>query len=278
MAISTAEKRAQFRKLHDAGCFVMPNFWDLGSARALAHLGFPALASSSSGFAWSNGRADNGMGLEPVLAHLAAVAAGVDLPVNADFENGHADRPDDVAANVAKAVETGVAGLSIEDYTRNPDDPLYDRVLAVARIRAARAAIDRIDPSVVLTARAEGFIVGRPDMAETIARLQAYAAAGADCLFAPGMASPGQAAAIVAAVAPKPVNLLIGSPTFTVAQAAELGVRRISVGGALARAAWGGFLAAAAEIATSGTFAGLAGTATFSGLNAMFAKDDVTGT
>jgi 2-methylisocitrate lyase-like PEP mutase family enzyme len=248
------ERVETFHRLHEAGCFVMPNPWDVGSARVLEQLGFPALATTSAGFAWTQGATDNGVGLAEVLDHLATVAAAVSVPVNADFEGGYAVDPDGVAANVTRAVATGVAGLSIEDSTRDVDEPLLDRGLAVERIRAAREAIDASGTGVLLTGRAEGFVVGRPDIDETIRRLVAYAEAGADCLYAPRISSLDHAAAIVTAVAPKPVNLLLNAPFATVAEAADVGVRRISVGGTIARTAWGGWLAAAREIAESGTF------------------------
>jgi len=249
-----AGRSAEFHRLHASGCFVMPNPWDAGSARALAGMGFKALATTSSGFAWSTGRPDNTVGLTETLAHLSLVAAAVDLPVNADFQNGFAVEPEAVAANVGRAVQTGVAGLSIEDYSGDPAEPLFDFGLAVERIRAARAAIDDSGTEVVLTARSEGFVWDRPDLDETIRRLCAYADAGADCLYAPFITSPDQVSAIVAAVAPKPVNLLIHTPFTTVAEAATLGVRRISVGGMLAKTAWRGFLDAARQIAEHGTF------------------------
>ena len=252
--IASADRIAEFRRLHESGCFVMPNPWDAGSARALAGIGFEALATTSSGFAWTQGSADNNIGLDPTLEHLRLIAAAVDLPVNADFQNGYAAQPDDVATNVALAVQTGVAGLSIEDFSGDPDDPLFGFDLAVERIRAARAAIDATGSGVVLTARSEGFVWDRPDLDETIRRLTAYAEAGADCLYAPFITSPEHVSAIVAAVAPKSVNLLIHTPFTTVAEAARLGVRRISIGGMLAKTAWRGFLEAATEIAEQGTF------------------------
>ena len=248
------ERVTTFHRLHGSGCFVMPNPWDLGSARALEQMGFPALATTSAGHAWTLGRGDNQLGLDESLEHLRAVAAAVHVPVNADFEGGFAADPDGVHANVAQAVTTGIAGLSIEDSTGDPDSPLHDVDLAVARIRAAREAIDRSGTGVLLTARSEGFVVGRPDIDETLRRLQAYSAAGADCLYAPRIASIDHVSAVVAAAAPKPVNLLVNAPFIDVSEAAALGVRRISVGGTLARAAWSGFLAAAQEIADSGTF------------------------
>src|SRR4029077_1809703 len=232
----------EFRRLHQAGCFVMPNPWDIGSARILVALGFPAVATTSAGMAWSLGRRDNEISLDIALAHLRAMVGSVDVPVNADFEDGFAPNPDAVAANVAAAATTGVAGLSIEDSTGNKADPLYHFALAVGRIRAARRAIADSGTRVLLTGRSEGFIAGRPDLPETIRRLVAYGEAGADCLYAPGVRSPSDIAEIVRAVAPKPVNVLVGGDYLTVAQLTDLGVRRISVGGALARAAWTGFL------------------------------------
>lgn len=243
-----------FHRLHDSGCFVMPNPWDAGSARALEQMGFKALATTSAGFAWTLGRADNQVTLDQALRHLRDIAAAVNLPVNADFEGGYAVDPQDVAAHVKLAVATGIAGLSIEDSTGDPASPLHDFDLGVARVRAARQAIDESGSGVVLTGRSEGFVCGRPDIDETIRRLRAYSQAGADCLYAPRIDKAEHVAAIVAAVSPKPVNLLINAPFITVAQAAALGVRRISVGGTLARAAWGGFLEAAREIADQGSF------------------------
>jgi 2-methylisocitrate lyase-like PEP mutase family enzyme len=246
---------AVFRRLHDAGCFVMPNPWDVGSARALEQLGFKALATTSAGFAWTLGRADNHVTLDEVLEHLRQVAGAVHVPVNADFEGGYAVDPAGVATNVGLATGTGVAGLSIEDSSGEPAEPLFDFGLAVERVAAARQAIDESGTGVVLTARSEGFVVGRPDLDETIRRLRAYADAGADCLYAPRISTLEQVTAIVSAVAPKPVNLLINAPFMTVEDAARAGVRRISVGGTLARTAWRGFLDAAREIAHGGTFA-----------------------
>jgi 2-methylisocitrate lyase-like PEP mutase family enzyme len=263
-------RRETFRRLHQSGCFVLPNPWDLGSARLLARLGFPALATTSAGFAWSLGRPDNSVSLEEALAHFRAIAAGVKLPVNADFEGGFAIEPAEVGANVMLATGTGVAGLSIEDSTGDASHPLFDFDLAVERVRAARVAIDSSGTGVLLTGRSEGFIVGRPDLAETIRRLTAYAEAGAECLYAPGLRSKGDIAAVVKAVAPRPVNVLVGSDFVTVTELAALGVRRISVGGALARAAWAGFLQAAKEIAEQGTFRGLAGAVAFDDINGSF--------
>ena len=270
MPITTAEKRATFREMHETGCFVLPNPWDIGSARALAHIGFKAIASTSAGFAWSIGKADNRVTLDDVCEHLAELCGAVDLPVNADFEAGFAHEAEKVAANVARAVKTGVAGLSIEDSTGEPAKPLYERALAIERIRAARAAIDKDNSGVLLVGRCEGFLVGQTDLKMVIDRLQAYAEAGADCLYAPGIRSPEQISAVVKAVHPKPVNLLLGWPGFSVGQAADLGVRRISVGGSLARAAWGGFFRAAREIADKGTFTELGSGTPGGELNKMF--------
>ncbi len=232
----------------------MPNPWDAGSARALAQLGFPALATTSAGFAWTLGRSDNRVTLDEALAHLRAIAAAVSVPVNADFEGGFAVEPERVAEHVKLAADTGIAGLSIEDSTGDEAHPLYDFELAVERIRAARSAIDESGTGLVLTGRSEGFLWGRPDIDETARRLAAYAEAGADCLYAPRITTAAQIATLIAAVAPKPLNLLINAPFLTVAEAAAMGVRRISVGGTLARTAWAGFLAAATEIAEQGTF------------------------
>jgi len=269
MRASPAEKRATFRQLHEQGCFVIPNPWDIGSAVALEHLGFKALASTSAGMAWSHGKPDNGVVRDEVLAHLSALAGAVDIPLNADFENAFAREPAGVAANVTLAVETGIAGLSVEDSTGDPDAPLYDFTLAVERVAAARAAIDATGTGVLLTARSEGFIVGRPDLEETLRRLAAFARAGADCLYPPGLRQEDQIAAVVATAAPRPVNVLASGLKVTALEA--LGVRRISVGGSLARAAWGGFLRAAREIAQAGTFTAFAQGASGGELNAMFA-------
>jgi methylisocitrate lyase len=254
----SARRIDDFRRLHEAGCFVMPNPWDVGTAGVLERLGFKALATTSAGHAWSLGRPDNEVRLEEALEHLRAVASAVEVPVNADFEGGFAVEPEEVAANVKRAVETGIAGLSVEDSTGNPDEPLYEFELSVERVRAARRAIDETGTGVVLTGRSEGFVAGRPDIDETIRRLQAYSEAGADCLYAPRIEGE-HVRAVVDAVAPKPVNLLVNAPFTTVEEAASLGVRRISVGGTLARTAWGGWLAAAREIAEEGTFTRFAG-------------------
>jgi methylisocitrate lyase len=251
------ERCRTFHRLHESGCFVIPNPWNVGSARLLVQLGFKALATTSSGFAWSLGRVDGGVSVEQVLAHAGELSSAVAVPISADFEGGFAVDPRGVATNVAAAATTGLAGLSIEDSTGNPSTPLFDFPLAVERVRAAREAIDKSGHHLVLTARSEGFIRGRPDQAETIRRLVAYGEAGADCLFAPGLRSLADIKAIVDAVRPKPVNVLMSSDFATVADLAAVGVRRISVGGALARAAWTGFLQAAKEIAEHGTFEGL---------------------
>lgn len=256
--LDLAERRHVFRRLHERGCFVIPNPWDLGTARVLEQLGFQALASTSAGFAWSIGKRDNEITLDDALGHLRSLAASVHVPVNADFEKGFAVEPDAVASNVVRAAETGIAGLSIEDSTGEAASPLFDFSLAVARIRAARQALDESPHrDVMLVGRSEGFVAGRPDLDETIRRLTAYAEAGADCLYAPGLRSLAAIEAVVKAVTPKPVNAWVGADFTTVAALAAIGVRRISVGGALARAAWTGFLEAARELAESGTFAAL---------------------
>ncbi len=248
------DRVAAFHRLHEAGCFVMPNPWEAGSAKVLEQMGFPALATTSSGSAWTLGRADNSITLDQALDHFRVVADAVMVPVNADFEGGFAVDPSEVNANVKRAVATGIAGLSIEDSTGDEAEPLYELDLAVERVQAARRAIDESGTGVILTGRSEGFVCGRPDLAETVRRLCAYAEAGADCLYAPRIETAEQVAAIVAAVSPKPVNLLINAPFLSVTEAAALGVRRISVGGTLARTAWAGFLQAAREIADQGTF------------------------
>jgi 2-methylisocitrate lyase-like PEP mutase family enzyme len=270
MTTIAADRCRVFRRLHESGCFVIPNPWDLGSARLLAQLGFPALVTTSSGFAWTLGRPDNHVSLDEALAHVGAIAGGVDIPVNADFEGGFAVAPDAVAANVLAATATGIAGLSIEDSTGDARNPLFEFSLAVERIRAARRAIDESGTGIVLTGRSEGFIVGRPDLGETIRRLTAYAEAGADCLYAPGIRAVPDISEVVRAVAPTPVNALVGSDFATVEELRAVGVRRISVGGALARAAWTGFLQAAREIAKHGTFTSLARAVPFAEINAAF--------
>jgi 2-methylisocitrate lyase-like PEP mutase family enzyme len=269
-----AENRRAFRALHARGCFVIPNPWDIGTARYLQHLGFKAIATTSSGAAWSLGLPDTAVGRDAMLAHVAAIVAASDLPVNADFESGYAASPRELGESVRMCVDAGVAGLSIEDSTGDANNPLFALEDAVARMRAARGAIDARDPDVMLVGRAECFLVGRPDLDETIGRLNAYAAAGADCLYAPGLRTREHIAKVVEAVAPKPVNVLIGGALgFTVKDLAELGVRRISVGGALARAAWGGFIRAARAVAEAGTFDALADAVPFAELNGFFCQD-----
>ncbi len=271
---SIADKRRGFHKLHESGCFVIPNPWDVGSARYLQGLGFKALATTSSGFAWSRGHADNSITRDMALAHLHEIVAATDVPVNADFESGFARDAAGVGESVRLAVQSGVAGLSIEDSTGDPSQPLFDLIEAVARMRAARQAIDKAGGDTLLVGRAECFLVGRPDLAETIARLKAYAQAGADCLYAPGLRTPEQISAVVSAVAPKPLNLLVGSASnLTVAAIAALGVRRISVGGAMARSAWGGFMRASKRLAEQGQFDGFADAAPGGELNAFFGAD-----
>ncbi len=267
-----ADRRAAFHRLHESGCFVIPNPWDVGSARLLEQLGFRALATTSAGLAWSLGLSDNGASLKAALVHLRAVCKAVAIPVSADFTNGFAVDPGTLAGNVRAAAATGIAGLSIEDSTGDPSHPLFDFELAVDRIRAARQEIDGSRTGILLTARSEGFLVGRPDLAETIRRLQRYAEAGADCLYAPRVTAIADLKEIVAAVAPKPVNVLVGNGFTTVAELAEIGVRRISVGGALARAAWGGFLRAAREIAAKGTFTALDDAVSFAEIDGAFSK------
>ena len=272
MSSPIQSRRDAFRALHRSGCFVIPNPWDAGSARFLESLGFKALATTSSGYAWSQGRADGSVPREAVLSYLRAVVRATSLPVNADFEAGYARDADGVAESVRMAIDTGVAGLSIEDATYDERKPLRDIEDAVTRIRAARRAIDESRTGTMLVGRAENFIVGRPDLEDTVRRLRAYSEAGADCLYAPGIRTPEQIAAIVAAVAPKPVNLLIGSTSeLTLKDIEALGVRRISVGGALARCAWAGFMRAARAIASEGRFDGFAGAASGKDLNDLFA-------
>lgn len=270
---TSADRIAVFRRIHQSGCFVIPNPWDLGSARLLTQLGFPALATTSSGFAWTLGLPDNAPSLVETLEHLRAISAAVDVPVNADFTNGFAADPESVGAHVRAAVQTGVAGLSIEDSTGDERAPLFDFELSVERIRAARAAIDESGTGVLLTARSEGFVVGRPDLKETIRRLVAYAEAGADCLYAPRIQTMAEIVAVVEAAAPKPVNVLVGSDFTTVSELARIGVRRISVGGGLARAAWGGFLRAAREIAEHGTFGALSDAVPFAEIDGAFTRE-----
>jgi 2-methylisocitrate lyase-like PEP mutase family enzyme len=269
---SIEQKRAKFHELHRSGCFVLPNPWDIGSARFLEHLGFKALATTSAGLAFSRGRPDNGVARDEVLAHLRELVEATDVPINADYENGYADDRDGVAENVRLCVAAGVAGLSIEDSTGSKEQPLYDLAHAVERIHAARTAIG--DSGALLVGRAECFLVGRTDIDEVIRRLTAYAQAGADCLYAPGVQTREHISALVAAVAPKPLNVLIsGTAGLTTAEAAALGVRRVSVGGALARVAWGSFIRAAHQLADEGSFDGFAGAAPHGELNDFFRKD-----
>jgi len=269
---SIAERRHSFRQLHEHGCFVLPNPWDIGSAKYLAHLGFKAIATTSAGFAFSRGLADGAVGRDLMLAHVREIVEATDLPVNADFENGYAHDPEELAKNVRLCVETGVAGLSVEDNSGRGKEPLYELELAVDRIRAAKAAI--AERGVVLTGRAECFLVGRDDIDEVIRRLSAYADAGADCLYAPGIRERDHISAVVKALAPKPVNLLISAPGgLTLRGAEELGVRRVSVGGALSRAAWGGFIRAAKELAENGRFDGFAGAAPHAELQKFFSAE-----
>jgi len=266
-----SERRRAFKQLHQSGCFVIPNPWDPGSAKYLESLGFKALATTSSGAAWRHAKADGQMSVEEVLVHLREIAGATSLPVNADFEGGYANDAAGVARNVRLAVETGVAGLSIEDSTGNVDAPIRSIEDGVERMRAARAAIDEAGGETLLVGRAENFLHGRPDLDDTIRRLQAYAEAGADCLYAPGIRTPGQITAVVKAVAPKPVNLLVGGPSdLTLKDVEALGVRRISVGGALARSAWGGFMRTAQQIAMEGRFDGFATAASGAELNKLF--------
>ncbi|MBK7120416.1 MAG: isocitrate lyase/phosphoenolpyruvate mutase family protein [Comamonadaceae bacterium] len=275
MSPDIADKRRAFAALHQSGCFVIPNPWDAGSARYLQSLGFQALATTSAGFAWSHARPDNGITRDMALAHLHEMVAAVDVPINADFENGFAPDAAGVAESVRLAVATGVAGLSIEDSTGDAARPLFTLDEAVERIRAARGAIDQAGGGVMLVGRAECFLVGRPDLAETITRLQAYADAGADCLYAPGVTRREQIVALVEAAA-QPLNLLVGSASeLTVADVAALGVRRISVGGALARSAWGGFMRSAQLLAQQGRFDGFADAASGKDLNALFSAPGV---
>ena len=274
--MSISQARAAFRKLHDGGCFVIPNPWDIGTSRYLRHCGFKALATTSSGAAFSMGLPDTDWAVtrDTMLAHIRTIVEATELPVNADYESGYAHEPAQVAENVRLCVETGVAGLSIEDATGDKSKPLYDLDLAVARIRAARQAIDASGADVMLVGRAECFLVGRPDLGETTARLKAYAAAGADCLYAPGIRSAEQIAEIVKAVAPKPVNVLMSAATgLTVADLAGVGVRRVSVGSALARVAWGAFMRASRQIASEGRFDAFADTVPMADINGFFRDD-----
>jgi 2-methylisocitrate lyase-like PEP mutase family enzyme len=262
-----------FRTLHESSCFVLPNPWDIGTAIYLERLGFKALATTSAGFAFSRGRPDGGVPRDDMLSHIREIAEATSLPVNADFQAGYADEPEEVAGNVQLCIETGVAGLSIEDSTGRSDHPLYEKELAVERIRAARTAIDSSEAGVVLTGRCEAWLVGHTDPLRTVLdRLIAYAEAGAECLYAPGVAKPGEIAQIVKTVAPKPVNVLVSgfNHQLTVSELADLGVRRISVGSGLALAAWDAFLRTAREIKTNGTFNLLGNNAPSAELNELF--------
>jgi 2-methylisocitrate lyase-like PEP mutase family enzyme len=276
-SLTYAARREAFRKLHESGCFVIPNPWDAGTARYLRHLGFKALATTSGGFAFSRGLPDTDWvaSCDMVLGHIAEIVDAVETPVNADFQSGYAREPEGVAANVGRCVETGVAGLSIEDATGRREDPLYEFPLAVERIRAAREAIDASGADVLLTARAECYLVGHPKpLQEAIRRLQAYAEAGADVLYAPGPHMPTEIQTIVAAVSPKPVNVLMSSNSgLKIADLTAMGVRRVSVGSALARAAWTGFIRAAKKIADEGSMEGFEGSVSFAELDDFFRND-----
>jgi 2-methylisocitrate lyase-like PEP mutase family enzyme len=269
---SVADKRRAFRKLHESGCFVSPNPWDVGSARYLQGLGFKALATTSAGFAFSKGFSDGQFSRDLALAHCRELAEATDVPLNVDYEGGYADDPDGVAESVRLCVETGIAGLSIEDSTGDPNKPLYDFDLALARVKAARGAIDKAGGDVVFTARSEGFVRGRPDLAETVRRMKAFADAGADCLYAPGIKTREEIAAVVAVG--KPVNfLMVNATNFSVSDLAVMGVRRISTGGTLARTAWTGFMRSAREIAEQGTFKNFENAIANAELNAFFRDD-----
>jgi 2-methylisocitrate lyase-like PEP mutase family enzyme len=269
MSRSIAERRAEFRRLHESGCFALPNPWDLGSARMLQHMGFKAAASTSSGYAWSTGRMDHAVGRADMLRHLESLCAAIDLPVNADFESGFGADAAGVAESVALAIETGVAGLSIEDHDRETEGRLYDLPTAVERIRAARAAIDRSGHDVILVARTEGLFADPDALKPAIDKLVAFADAGADCLYAPGVKDKRDIATMVRAVAPKPVNVLALRPWLTLAEFADLGVRRISIGGALARVAWRAMIDAAERI-KAGSFDGLDGGIAGTEVNEIF--------
>jgi 2-methylisocitrate lyase-like PEP mutase family enzyme len=277
--MSSSSRRKVFRALHERGCFVIPNPWDIGSARYLQHLGFPALATTSAGFAFSQGLPDSGdevvLGRDRCLAYIASITAAVDLPVNADFMSGYGVEPEDVADSVTRCIATGVAGLSIEDSTGDSARPLYDLPIAVERIQAARQAIDQSGEDVLLTARAECYhVVHHEPFRDSVRRLQAYAAAGADVLFAPGVQEPAEIKALVDAVAPKPLNLLVVNDIgLSVDEIAAFGVRRISIGGALALSAWTGFVRAAQTLRYEGSFAGLAGSVSYAEINGLFAAD-----
>lgn len=267
---TVSDKRTAFREMHRAGCFLLPNPWDAGSARLLERLGYRALATTSAGYAWSQGQADGQLSRDDTLAHMRYMAAMSDLPINADFESGFGATPEAVFDSVSLALETGVAGLSIEDSTGDPAQPVRDKAQAVERLQAARAAIDAGGGDALLVGRAENYFVGRPDLDDTVERLLAYSQAGADCLYAPGLRTREEIQTVVQAIAPKPVNVLIGwNSELTVEALAELGVRRISVGGALARAAWGGFMDAARRMLEQGRFDGFGGTPSGAELNEL---------
>jgi len=266
---TTEEKRATFRKMHESGCFAIPNPWDIGTAKYLQHLGFKAIATTSAGFAFSRGLPDGSVKRDDMIAHIRELVEATDIPVNADFENGYADEPNWCAENARLCAETGVAGLSIEDAADRKESPIYDVAHAVERIHAVREALH--GSGVVLVGRAEGFLVGRENIDQVIKRLVAYSEAGADCLYAPGFKDRDSNKAIIEAVAPKPVNVLIGGPGgLTMHDAAELGARRVSVGGAFARAAWGGFIRSAKELLEKGTFDELKNAASYADLQNLF--------
>lgn len=272
--INVVDKQRAFRKMHESGFFVIPNPWDVGSARYLQCIGFKALATTSSGLAWANGLPDGQVPRDVMIRHLRAMVAATDVPVSADFQGGFADELDDLEESISLAIETGIAGLSIEDATGDTSKPIRDLCDAVARVRAVRKIIDRSGSDVLLVVRADNFFAGVTDLDDTIERLKAYSAAGADCLFAPGISTRQQIAAVVAAVAPKPVNVLVpGESNLTLQEIAELGVRRVSVGGALARAAWGGFMHAAQVLAEQERFDGFQGAPAGAQLNTMFCTD-----
>lgn len=267
---TVSDKRAAFREMHRAGCFLLPNPWDAGGARLLERLGYRALATTSAGYAWSQGQADGQLSRDDTLAHMRYMAAMSDLPINADFESGFGATPEAVFDSVSLALETGVAGLSIEDSSGDPNQPVRDKAQAVERLQAARAAIDAGGGDTLLVGRAENYFVGRPDLDDTVERLLVYSQAGADCLYAPGLRTREEIQTVVQAIAPKPVNVLIGwNSELTVEALAELGVRRISVGGALARAAWGGFIDAARRMIEQGRFDGFGGTPSGAELNEL---------
>jgi 2-methylisocitrate lyase-like PEP mutase family enzyme len=271
MRVTTAQKRAMFRALHKDGCFILPNPWDIGSARFLQHLGFAALASTSTGFAWTMGKPDYEMTMESVISHLRSLCDAVDVPVNADFESGFAADPDGVATNVKLAVETGIAGVSIEDRKLGDLSNLYELAQSVERIKAARSAIDATGEDVILVARTEGLLIDSGAVTKAINKLVAFADVGADCLYAPGVGKKEDIAAMVRAVAPKPVNVLVMGPGLTAKELEDLGVRRISVGGALSLSGWGAMVTASEKL-KAGSFDGLGGATSGGQLNEIFAK------